>query len=95
MRLKSKKYVDNIDFAYDIEVKDNHNYTTNNIYTICLTICINIYIDKATVYTTSAINAQNARLTTILLVTIELILRLRWKNVKFRSDAYITACIHA
>lgn len=31
MRLKSKKYVDNIDFAYDIEVKDNHNYTTNNV----------------------------------------------------------------
>lgn len=31
MRLKSKKYVDNIDFSYDIEVKDNHNYTTNNV----------------------------------------------------------------
>ena len=31
MRLKSKKYVDSIDFAYDIEVKDNHNYTTNNV----------------------------------------------------------------
>ena len=31
MRLKSKKYVDNIDFAYDIEVKDNHNYTINNV----------------------------------------------------------------
>ena len=31
MRLKSKKYVDNIDFAYDIEVKDNNNYTTNNV----------------------------------------------------------------
>lgn len=31
MRLKSKKYVDNIDFAYDIEVKDNHNYTTNSV----------------------------------------------------------------
>lgn len=31
MRLKSKKYVDNIDFAYDIEVEDNHNYIANGL----------------------------------------------------------------
>lgn len=31
MRLKSKRYVDSVDFAYDVEVKDNHNYTTNNV----------------------------------------------------------------
>lgn len=56
---------------------------------------INTLIDKGIVYVTSSLSAQNAGLTTILLVAIELILRLRWKNLKFRSDTHITALITA
>ena len=47
-----------------------YDYTTNTIYPT------NTYIDKGTAYVTSSLNAQNAKLTTILLVGIELILRL-------------------